>query len=282
MLDPTVYLYDGDNVIEEVDSRGNILTRLTDSQNIDEPLSELSSGTVGYYQQDALGSITSLSNSAGALANTYKYDSFGNLSASTGTLTNTFRFTGRESDSETALRYYRARYYDPTVGRFMSEDPIRFDGGADFYTYVENDPTNFADPLGLYTIAPPKPGHPVTPLPSAALNKLLHCIEDRLHISLTVTSTTEGKHQDPGHAAGTSVDMLPPPGVSPNAVFCAAGQCGAGWGINEDTSHGGQRTPNTTGANYHVQLFPPHHPSPKAPDAIPPGCTPGPSCSNAK
>jgi hypothetical protein len=61
---------------------------------------------------------------------------------------------------------------------------------------------------------------------------------------------------------GTAFES-PPQGISPSAVFCAAGQCGANWGINEDTGNGGQRTPNTTGANYHIQLFPPHHPSPE-------------------
>jgi RHS repeat-associated protein len=47
--------------------------------------------------------------------------------------------------------YYRARYYDPTIGRFLSEDPIRFRGGKDFYSYVDNNPANFTDALGLKT-----------------------------------------------------------------------------------------------------------------------------------
>jgi RHS repeat-associated protein len=75
-------------------------------------LSELRSGTTSYYQADGLGSITSLSNGSGALANTYSYDSYGNLTASTGTVTNLFRYTGREFDSETGIYEYRARYYD--------------------------------------------------------------------------------------------------------------------------------------------------------------------------
>ena len=51
-------------------------------------------------------------------------------------------FTGREWDSETGLYYYRARYYDPRIGRFISEDPIRFRGGMNFYSYVLNNPVN--------------------------------------------------------------------------------------------------------------------------------------------
>jgi RHS repeat-associated protein len=55
------------------------------------------------------------------VVNKYEYDSFGNLTISTGTVENPFRYTGRELDSETGLYYYRARYYDPTTGRFLSE-----------------------------------------------------------------------------------------------------------------------------------------------------------------
>jgi RHS repeat-associated protein len=97
----------------------------------------------------APGSVTSLSNSSGALANTYTYDSFGKLTASTGTVTNPYRYTGREVDSETGLDYYRARYYDPQVGRFISEDPMGFAAGVNVYTYALNSPTNFRDPSGM-------------------------------------------------------------------------------------------------------------------------------------
>jgi uncharacterized protein RhaS with RHS repeats len=51
-------------------------------------------------------------------------------------------------DEETGLYYYRARYYDPASGRFLSEDPIRFNGGIDFYSYADGGPTNAIDPFG--------------------------------------------------------------------------------------------------------------------------------------
>ena len=72
--------------------------------------------------------------------------------ASTGSLTNAFRYTGREFDLETSLYYYRARYYDPNTGRLIAEDPLRFRGGLDFYSYVSNGPLNRKDPYGLFTI----------------------------------------------------------------------------------------------------------------------------------
>src|SRR5262249_27081825 len=149
VLGPTIYLYDGANLLEEFDSGGNVLARYTQDVGIDQLLSELRSGTTSYYHQDALGSVTSLSNGAGALANTYSYDSFGKLTASTGTTTNPFQYTGREFDPETGLSYYRARYYDPSAGRFLSEDPLGFGAGdANFYPYVGNSPTNMIDPSG--------------------------------------------------------------------------------------------------------------------------------------
>jgi RHS repeat-associated protein len=99
---------------------------------------------------DGIGSITSLTSSSGALANTYTYDSFGKLTASTGTITNPYRYTGREVDSETGLDYNRARYYDPQIGRFLSEDPLRFNGDSpNFYAYARNNPIRFMDPSGL-------------------------------------------------------------------------------------------------------------------------------------
>ena len=110
----------------------------------------LRSSTTSYYNVDGLGGITSLMNGAGALAQTYGYDSFGKQTSSSGLLTNPFQYTGREFDPETGFYYYRARYYDQTVGRFLGEDPIGFFGGtADFYAYVRDDLVNLIDPLGF-------------------------------------------------------------------------------------------------------------------------------------
>jgi RHS repeat-associated protein len=145
----SIYAYDGDNLVEETNAAGAVVARYSDGLNIDEPLAMLRSGATSYYHADGLGSVTSLSNTAGSIANTYTYDSFGKLTNSTGSLVNPFRYTARESDTETGLYYYRARYYDLNIGRFTSEDSVRFRGGIDFYTYGANSPTNLADPSGL-------------------------------------------------------------------------------------------------------------------------------------
>jgi RHS repeat-associated protein len=147
----SIYAYDGDNLIEETNSSGAAVARYAQTETIDEPLAMLRSATTSYYQADGLGSVTSLSNAAGALAQTYTLDSFGNQTASSGSLTNPFRNTGREFDTETSLYFYRARYFDPQNGRFLSEDPSGFNDGVNFYRYVHNDPIDNADPTGLTT-----------------------------------------------------------------------------------------------------------------------------------
>jgi RHS repeat-associated protein len=145
----SIYAYDGDNLIEETNSGGAAVARYTQTENIDEPLAMLRSSTTSYYEPDALGSITSLSNSAGTLAQTYTFDSFGKLTASSGSVANPFQYVGRELDSESNLYYMRARYFDSSTGRFISEDPIGFNGGNNLYAYVENDPADQSDPFGL-------------------------------------------------------------------------------------------------------------------------------------
>ena len=145
----SVFAYDGDNLIEEANSSGAVVARYTQTQNIDEPVAMLRSSATSYYNADGLGSVTSLTNSSGAAAQTYTYDSYGNVTATSGSLTNPFQYTGRERDTETGLNYYRARYYDPSFGRFLGEDPIGFDGGINLYAYVGDSPTNWIDPSGL-------------------------------------------------------------------------------------------------------------------------------------
>jgi RHS repeat-associated protein len=142
------YLYDGANIIAELDSTGTVLASYTQGAGVDEPLAIRRGGLVAYYHADGLGSITSLTNVNAQTVASYTYDSFGNTTATEG-IFNPYRYTGREQDPETGLYYYRARYYDPTIGRFISEDPFRFWGGIDFYKYVDNDPNDHKDSLGL-------------------------------------------------------------------------------------------------------------------------------------
>ncbi|HVH70779.1 MAG TPA: RHS repeat-associated core domain-containing protein [Candidatus Dormibacteraeota bacterium] len=167
----SIYAYDGDNLVEEANASGAVVARYSQGLNIDEPLAMFRSGTTSYYEVDGVDSVTSMSNSAGALGQTYTFDSFGNQTASSGSLTNPFQYTDREFDSETSLYYYRARYYDPKEGRFLAEDPLGpKDEGPSLYAYVGNNPTNSEDPLGLYGIDPSCKNHRCVPMSGGGPN----------------------------------------------------------------------------------------------------------------
>jgi RHS repeat-associated protein len=146
----TAYVYDGQNIEEELTgSTGTLTERYTYGPSTDEPLVGQRQPKIFFYEADGLGSVTSLTDPTGAVAATYTYDSFGFLTNSTGSATNWLRYTARQFDSDTALYYNRARYYDPQTGRFVSEDPIRFAAGTNFYSYVSNNPVGYRDPSGL-------------------------------------------------------------------------------------------------------------------------------------
>jgi len=103
-----------------------------------------------FFLGEALGSTAALTDPTGALVTEYSYEPFGKTSSTGSPTANPFQYTGRENDG-TGLYYYRARYYDPRVGRFTQEDPIRFGGGdVNLYAYVGNSPLGSADPLGLW------------------------------------------------------------------------------------------------------------------------------------
>jgi len=87
---------------------------------------------------------------AGNVVTRRSYDPWGNSSGPGG-----YAFTGREWDAEIGTYYYRARYYDADLGRFVSEDPSGFRAGANFYAYVENGSTVGVDPLGLGSLENP-------------------------------------------------------------------------------------------------------------------------------
>jgi RHS repeat-associated protein len=93
----------------------------------------------------SVGTVVALTDSSGNIVNQYKYDSYGNVITATEQVSNPFRFTGAIWDSSTGLYKMGERYYDPTIGRFVTPDPL---DGQD-YTYAGNNPINAIDPSGL-------------------------------------------------------------------------------------------------------------------------------------
>ena len=112
---------------------------------------QVASATTSYYGYDAHGDVRFLTASTGAVTDTYDYDAFGNIVGSTGTTPNVYRYQGEALDSETGLYYMRARYYDPTVGRFLNVDPMTGQGEHP-YTYAGADPVNGHDPTGTQDV----------------------------------------------------------------------------------------------------------------------------------
>lgn len=144
----TNFVYDNQDVVRDLNSDGSTVDYLN-GPGIDNKLRLTDSRLSGlgplYFIQDQVGSTSALTNFLGVVVNQFSYDSFGNSSGSTLTR---YTYTGREFDSDTGLYYYRARWYNPEVGRFISEDPVRFLAGINWYDYVANGPVRWIDPFG--------------------------------------------------------------------------------------------------------------------------------------
>jgi RHS repeat-associated protein len=109
-------------------------------------------GQTYFYHYDGLGSTTALSDSAGNVVNKYAYDPFGNLSSGGAeTVPNPLRYVGGFGvmDETNGLLFMRARYYSPTMGRFITKDPAGLRADLNLYGYVRNKPITKVDPTGL-------------------------------------------------------------------------------------------------------------------------------------
>jgi RHS repeat-associated protein len=154
------YVYDGNDVLLDLNADWSVATTYLSRPGIDNHLRQTSATTgVSYYLTDHLGSTSALTDAAGNIVEQISNDSFGNGPGITRTR---YGYTGRERDPDTGFYYYRARFYDPQVGRFISEDPLGLSGGLNTYAYVENDPIGAVDPLGLWGYRPGGPYHPPT------------------------------------------------------------------------------------------------------------------------
>ena len=146
---------------------GVLRKRWLHGQYVDEPVgyeeyatdSTAGAGTVFDLHADRQGSIIAVTNqTTGALAARYRYDAFGQREEVFADTVQDRGFTGREFDDETGLYYYRARHYDPALGRFLQSDPLGFAAGdLNLYAYTWNDPQNWTDPSGLSPTAEKAP-----------------------------------------------------------------------------------------------------------------------------
>ncbi len=125
----TRYLYDREDILFELDGANQPVARYTHGPGIDEPLVMERGGASYFYLFDGQGSVGALADAGGAATQSYTYDSFGRiLAASNATLVNPYAYRGREFDGESGLYHFRARAYDPGIGRFLSQDPLDLSG----------------------------------------------------------------------------------------------------------------------------------------------------------
>ena len=136
----TSYEFNSDRSIP----RANLLTGL----GVDETFSRTDASGPRHLLTDALGSTLALTDGAGAVQTSYSYEPYGKTTVSGTASSNSFEYTGRENDN-TGLYFYRARYYNPGLQRFVSEDPIGLAGGPNVYSYVGGNPISRIDPMGL-------------------------------------------------------------------------------------------------------------------------------------
>ena len=159
----TNFIWDGQDVLLETDVNNTTQATYTQTPNIyGDLVSQRRGDTTKYYHFDALGSTLALTDSNENVTDTYRYYAFGKLLTSTGSTTNPSRYVGNlgyYNESALALQYLRARYYQPSTGRFVSVDPIR--EGLNWYRYVDNNPISGIDPsgmVGIPVISSPSPG----------------------------------------------------------------------------------------------------------------------------
>lgn len=148
----TRFLLNQENIWADANGAGAITARYLLGNRIDEMLARYRPGeAVVWYLTDNLGTVRDLADSTGAIVNHVSYDSFGRILAQLApAVGDRFLFTGREWDGEIGLLFYRARYYNPTLARFMSQDPMALDAGDNnLYRYVLNNPLGARDPSGL-------------------------------------------------------------------------------------------------------------------------------------
>ena len=150
--DQRYFVYDGDQMVLVLDPTGAVTNRYLWGAAVDEILAdEQVGGELLWTLTDNLGTVRELVNNTSTVRNHIVYDTYGNvLSETAGSARSSLKFTGRYLDTETGLQWNLNRWYDPKVGRWLSQDPIGFESGdANLYRYVGNDPGNGVDPSGL-------------------------------------------------------------------------------------------------------------------------------------
>jgi RHS repeat-associated protein len=162
VLETYGYHYDGSEVAVEYQPTTTWTYYL--GLGIDQPVMRVSGTTKQWYYANAQGSISAVADNSGNVLEQYEYNAQGHVNIAnasgtveTGTLIdNEILYTGRSYDAETGNYFYRARYYNPYLGRFISRDPLsgaEFSQGTNLYAYCQNNYLNLSDPTGMWTLS---------------------------------------------------------------------------------------------------------------------------------
>jgi len=143
------YVYNGADVLLDLNADWSVANTYFNEPGIDNHLRQASGSAAWYFLTDQLGSTSALIDANANVIEQSTYDSFGN---SGGSARSRYGYAARERDPDTGLLYYRARFYDPQVGRFISEDPMQFASGNNFYRYGSNVPLDVKDPSGRHEV----------------------------------------------------------------------------------------------------------------------------------
>ncbi|KRB84893.1 hypothetical protein ASE26_29605 [Duganella sp. Root198D2] len=141
-------LWDGRNAFQDRDSGGEVIARYDNDGRHPVGMWHRDDGSQALHR-DALGSIVATTDGTGKLKSEIVYDAFGNITEATGQSANKFGYTGHQMDAETGLVYFQARYYDPQLGRFITQDPYEGDWKTPLslhhYLYAYGNPTVYVD-----------------------------------------------------------------------------------------------------------------------------------------
>ncbi len=146
----TKYVYDqSGNLLAETNNAGAITRYYIHGLGM---LAFVEGNSLYVYHHDAVGNTMAVTDGAGVVKNAYAYTPYGRVTDKQEAIAQPFQFAGQFGvmTEENGLFYMRARYYDPKIGRFLSEDPIGFDGGLNLYAYVGGNPISGVDPSGLW------------------------------------------------------------------------------------------------------------------------------------
>jgi RHS repeat-associated protein len=247
----TSYVFDGSNTVQEL-TAGSPSANILTGMRLDERFVRTSSEGTQTILRDALGSTLALLDDTGDVTTEYSYDPFG-ATVQTGQATlQSAQYTGRDND-DTGLYFYRARYYLPEFGRFISEDPIAFATSMHRYAYVDSDPIDWADPLGLWHCVG-NANCDFTPTMQSALDCFDRCSG---HDTAITSGRGNRATNNSSHSRGEACDIgrNSNPALTRQEAERCFGQCFPnGYGQVERNGDG---TPGSTpGTHIHIQEHP--------------------------